>query len=150
MTLTAMIGALVALLPPFPPRPEPEQPSLDSEIERLTRENWRLARSHARLVDHIERLEREILTEQHICNHWKEEAERLARQSREARETRLSQEALALYQRPPNMRGQELLQAQQALQGQQRRQAFCNCVPSRSQVWGAADAAAEHLARPRP
>ena len=93
-----MIGALVALLAPFPPKPEPEQPSLDSEIERLTRENWRIARSHARLVDHIESLEREILTERHICKHWKEEAERLARQSREERERRQTHQSQTQWQ----------------------------------------------------
>jgi hypothetical protein len=184
------IGALVALLP----RPKRafdriernldklgalgEQ--LDSEIARLTEENKQLRRSHARLVDHIETLEREILLEQHICAHWKEEAERLARQSREAREAREQQarlalqahlQALALEQQAPmaqrqnplptpswaEMNGRNAMayaQAQSAQQqnlalaqqhqlamnqvNQQQAFGFCNCVPSRAQVWGAA------------
>jgi hypothetical protein len=90
------------------------------EVERLTR-------SHARLVDHIETLEREILLEQHICAHWKEEAERLARASREAREgqqafQRVQQAQQNAYANPQGLQG--------AYEG------FCNCVPSRAQVWG--------------
>jgi hypothetical protein len=81
--MTAIVGALLALLP----RPEkPVQIPIDSEIERLRQENAQIARSHARLVDHIERLEREILTEQHLCTHWRETAQRIAKQSREERE----------------------------------------------------------------
>jgi predicted RNase H-like nuclease (RuvC/YqgF family) len=126
------------------------------EVERLTR-------SHARLVDHIETLEREILVEQHICRHWKEEAERLARASREAREERdrralqtqlqmlQSQAAqqqlglqqnqqLAAYADPALQTAHEnMLGAQNALAAynQQAYAGFCNCVPSRAQVWGA-------------
>lgn len=99
MTLTAFVGALLALLP----RPErPVQIPVDSEVERLTKENARLRRSQARLVDHIERLEREVLTEQHLCTHWREAAQRIAKQSRENREAhelRLSQEAQELFRR---------------------------------------------------
>jgi hypothetical protein len=172
------IGALVALLP---------RPSLDKadprfiagydaglkdgrlEAKEAQVEAERLTRSHARLVDHIETLEREILLEQHICAHWKEEAERLAKQSREEREQRemrLSQEALDLYLRQsqglqPTPNWAEMnrrsamayAQAQQNLANQQHQLAqyagqaqglqqqayagFCNCVPSRAQVWGA-------------
>jgi hypothetical protein len=140
------------------------QAQADSEIERLRCENERLTRSHARLVDHIETLEREILLEQHICRHWKEEAARLARQSREERERREAQAQQALQQQSQNplptprwaeMNGRSAMayaQAQQNLGNQQAQLAqyagqaqglqgafdgFCNCVPSRAQVWGA-------------
>jgi hypothetical protein len=142
------------------------QAQADSEIERLRTENERLTRSHARLVDHIETLEREILLEQHISTHWKEEAERLAKHSIASRLRAEAQEQAALmrqYQglqpmRPADGR-QALAQAQtnaalaqqhqlaamgqaQNLQAQYAGlqgayQGFCNCVPSRAQVWGA-------------
>ena len=145
MTLTAFVGALLALLP----RPEKPVPiPVESEVERLTKENDRLERSHARLVDHIERLERELLLEQHLCTHWREAAQRIAKQSREereARELRLSQEALALYQHQTQQNAQAQAQlgmqqcamqnAQAALGMQNVFGGFCNCVPSRSQVW---------------
>jgi hypothetical protein len=138
------------------------QAQADSEIERLRCENERLTRSHARLVDHIETLEREILLEQHICAHWKEEAERLARQSREEREARdrraLQTQLLMLQSQAAQQNAANPLASQQAQQNialaQQAQPAdyanqaqglqwrgdydgFCNCVPSRAQVWGA-------------
>jgi hypothetical protein len=169
------IGALVALLP---------RPTLDKADARFIAgydaglkdgrreakdaqvEVERLTRSHARLVDHIETLEREILLEQHISTHWKEEAERLAKHSIASRLRAEAQEQAALmrqYQglqpmRPADGR-QALAQAQtnaalaqqhqlaamgqaQNLQAQYAGlqgayQGFCNCVPSRAQVWGA-------------
>ena len=141
MSMTAIIGALVALLPQAPPKP-----ALESEIARLRLENKNLARSHARLVDHIEALEREILAERHISIHWKAEAGRLARQSREAREARERREqingrnALAFAQFAQQnalLAQQQSIQAQQNIQAQQQFQdgSFCNCVPSRAQVW---------------
>ena len=139
--MTAIIGALVALLPQAPPKP-----TLESEIARLRLENKNLARSHARLVDHIEALEREILAERHVSIHWKAEAGRLARQSREAREARERREqingrnALAFAQFAQQnalLAQQQSIQAQQNIQAQQQFQdgSFCNCVPSRAQVW---------------
>ena len=139
--MTAIIGALVALLPQAQPKP-----TLESEIARLRLENMNLARSHARLVDHIEALEREILAERHISIHWKAEAGRLARQSREAREARERREqingrnalAFAQYaQQNALLAQQQSIQAQQNIQAQQQFQdgSFCNCVPSRAQVW---------------
>ena len=141
MSMTAIIGALVALLPQAPPKP-----TLESEIARLRLENKNLARSHARLVDHIEALEREILAERHVSIHWKAEAGRLARQSREAREARERREqingrnALAFAQFAQQnalLAQQQSIQAQQNIQAQQQFQdgSFCNCVPSRAQVW---------------
>jgi predicted RNase H-like nuclease (RuvC/YqgF family) len=163
------IGALVALLP---------RPTLDKadarfiagydaglkdgrrETKEAEVEVKRLTRSHARLVDHIETLEREILLEQHICAHWKEEAERLARASREARDERqrrslqtqlLMQQSQALARQyqglqplPDNPLASQ--QAQQSIALAQQLADFtsskafsgvCNCVPSRAQVWGA-------------
>jgi hypothetical protein len=155
------IGALVALLP----RPvKPVQIPVESEVERLKQVIDGLNRSHARLLDHIETLEREFLLEQHICAHWKEEAERLAYHSRAERERRerdhLAAQALQQNPLPPpnwaemNRRSaMAYAQAQQNLANQQAQLAqyagqaqglqgayegFCNCVPSRAQVWGAA------------
>jgi hypothetical protein len=163
------IGALVALLPPALLHPKGDKPKsvqipVESEVERLRTENARLTRSHARLVDHIETLEREILLEQHICAHWKEEAERLAKHaiaSRLRAETQEQQALMARYQDwqplPANpLAGPQQNLANYANQAQTQQQAyagFCNCVPSRAQVWGEqaqADAAAERLARLRP
>ena len=137
MSMTAIIGALVALLPQAQPKP-----TLESEIARLRLENKNLARSHARLVDHIEALEREILAERHISTHWKAEAGRLAIQSREAREERERREqingrnALAFAQyAQQNFLAQQSIQAQQNAQQQFQDGRFCNCVPSRAEVW---------------
>jgi hypothetical protein len=177
------IGALVALLP---------RPSLDKADARFIAgydaglkdgrreakdaevEVERLTRSHARLLDHIETLEREFLIEQHISTHWRAEAERLAKHSVALRQRGEAQEQQALMMRqyqglqpmPPADGRQALAQAQQnaalgqqfAAMGQAQTQqqaygGFCNCVPSRAQVWGEqaqADAAAERLARLRP
>jgi hypothetical protein len=155
------------------------QAQADSEVERLRTEVERLTRSHARLLDHIETLEREFLIEQHISTHWKAEAERLAKHSVALRQRAEAQEQQALMMRQyqglqPTPRWAEMngrsamayAQAQQNLANQQQFAAmgqaqtqqqafggFCNCVPSRAQVWGKqaqADAAAERLARLRP
>ena len=161
MTLTAIVGALLALLP----RPErPVQIPVVDEVARLTEENKQLKRSRRQLFDHIHLLEREILTEQHLCTHWRETAQRLAKQSRENREAaekarealadytrrdlRLSQEALALYQQQQNRALLQAQGAQQQMQAAQAQQAqlayagmqnafggYCNCVPGRSQVF---------------
>ena len=137
MTLTAIIGALVALLP-RPERPVPIP--VESEVERLTKENARLQRSQARLVDHIERLEREILLEQHLTTHWREAAQRLAKQSRENRERfereRPSPGEIAQYlaQMQRTQAQQQLAYAQQnAMQAQQAQLA----AYAGAQVWHA-------------
>lgn len=154
------IGALVALLPATR-RPDKTHPlfvaGYDAGLKDGRLEARDDARSAARLVDHIETLEREILIEQHLCQHWKAEAERLAKQSREAREQeRLEQQRRAMQtvgfiQAQAQL--QHLAQSQQnaaqqaqAFYWQEHRQfaaqqrgfdGFCNCVPSRAQVWGA-------------
>jgi hypothetical protein len=177
------IGALAPLLPPALLHPKGDRKPyvsddpliafnvrLETEVSRLKRENDRLTRSTARLVDHIEALERELLIEQHISTHWKAEAERQARQSREAREAREARQHAqaqglqawnggapgAQAQMNAAMAQQQQL-ADYANQAQGLQQnaygGFCNCVPSRAQVWGEqaqADAAAERLARLRP
>lgn len=158
MSMTAIIGALVALLPQAPPKP-----TLESEIARLRLENMNLARSHARLVDHIEALEREILAEQHISTHWEAEAARLARQSREAREARERREqingrnalAFAQFAQQNAILAQQSIQAQQNAQQQFQDGSFCNCVPSRAQVWTEEQrrnlaAVGDRIARNRP
>ena len=159
------IGALVALLP---------RPTLDKadarfiagydaglkdgrrEAKEAEVEVERQTRSHARLVDHIETLEREILLEQHICRHWKEEAERLAKHAIASRLRAEAQEQQALQVARPQYHQAALLQsqaAQQQMQAQQYAQlayanpqglqgafeGFCNCVPSRAQVWARED-----------
>lgn len=172
------IGALVALLPAV--RPDKSHPlfvaGYDAGLKdgRLDARDEKLARSQARLVDHIETLEREILIEQHLCQHWKEEAERLSKHAREQREAReaaerdrdrwrdfanaiphsqalqqmaQSQQNVAMAQQPQlaaqaqynsaqNPQAQLAYQNPQGLQ-QQAFGGFCNCVPSRAQVWGA-------------
>jgi hypothetical protein len=158
LTLTAFVGALVALLP----RPErPVQIPVESEVERLTKENARLQRSQARLVDHIERLEREILLEQHLTTHWRETAQRIVKQAREAREAFdrereqlqrvgplwLPEQNLALLQAQGELAQMQAAQQAQCAQAQAQQnqnfrwrgdyEGFCNCVPSRSQVWEA-------------
>lgn len=158
MSMTAIIGALVALLPQAPPKP-----TLESEIARLRLENKNLARSHARLVDHIEALEREILAERHISIHWKAEAGRLAIQSREAREARERREqingrnalAFAQFAQQNAILAQQSIQAQQNAQQQFQDGSFCNCVPSRAQVWTEEQrrnlaAVGDRIARNRP
>ena len=188
------IGALAPLLPPALLHPKGDRKPyvsddpmiafnvrLETEVSRLKRENDRLTRSTARLVDHIETLEREILIEQHISSHWKAEAERQARQSREAREQgellRATPELDAQYRAQQQLASQQMqaqaqaqqAQAQQAFYQQQNLanqqaglaqyaglqgafEGFCNCVPSRAQVWGAEqrDFPGERIARHRP
>jgi gas vesicle protein len=169
LTLTAFVGALVALLP----RPEkPTQIAVVDEIDRLTQENKQLARSRRQLFEHIHMLEREILTEQHLCTHWRETAQRLAQQSRENREAaEKAGDALADYTRRRELRLSQEAQAQANMQAAMQAQhyaamvpsdlgwaqlgmqnaaqpaqyaglqnafgGFCNCVPSRAQVWAA-------------
>ena len=142
MTLTAIVGALMALV---------ASPK-------------RLERSQARLVDRIERLERELALAQAVLEHWRDEAARLARVSRDYRAdrdrwrdfaNRAPQQAQQAMLQAQAQQGQQLALAQgQQAQGQQLAynglppgagamqqmqtfEGFCNCVPSRAQVWGA-------------
>ena len=173
MTLTAIIGALVALLPPALLQPKDK----DSEAEKL-------ARANARLIDHIQSLERELLTERHLtqtrieeietlnrdlavqrdlARHWRGETMRVAERARENRDAaEKAQTALARHVRSNPYDGRQALAwaQQNALQNAQTQIAqlnqltqlnqlnqltqqaqqgafdgFCNCVPSRAQVW---------------
>jgi len=148
MTLTAIIGALAALAPPAILRPK-----TDREIERL-RELVRLERALASA-------ERDLSIQKSLTEHWKEEAKRIAIQTRELREEvdRLREErdnrdlqrqyaflqqqsqsqALANHSAWAQAQQAQLAQqaqAQQAL-GFRWEEGFCNCVPGRSQVWAA-------------
>ena len=118
MTLTALVGALMALVPAVPkPQPKPDH---ELEIERLKR-------TVETLEYELESVTRELANERLISTHWIGEASRIARQAREEREQRQAREPLALY-----AKYNALVQQHAGAFG------FCNCVPSRSQVWGAA------------
>ena len=129
MTLTALVGALVALVA----RPkEPQRTKDQEEIELLKR--W-----HARLIDRIETLEleneglsRELAAERNLSTHWIGEASRFAREARQQRERLDSFYAHQQYQQAAACQ----LQAQGQLQQNALHGHFCNCVPSRGQVFG--------------
>ena len=160
MTLTAIVGALMALVPGAARRTmDKTHPRFiagydagvkDGRLQARDEnvEIGRLAWSHARLADHIKTLEREILIEQHLCAHWKEAAQRWAREAREERERQqkaaLQHQAAnllqAALQQQAQAQAQALAQQQAANPLAQQHQAyagFCNCVPARSQLWGA-------------
>lgn len=144
MTMTAIIGALVALVPPAILRPK-----TDREIERL-RELVRLERALASA-------ERDLSLQKSLTEHWKEEAKRIATQTRELREEvdRLredrdnrdlqAQYAFLRQSQSQALANQNAWAAQQAqalgsrqLQWEEGRWGgYCNCVPGRSQVWAA-------------
>jgi predicted RNase H-like nuclease (RuvC/YqgF family) len=143
MTLTALAGALVALVA----RPkEPQRTKDQEEIERLKR-------SHAQLIGRIETLEldneglgRELAAERRLLTHWIGEASRFAREAREQRERQ--QSSMSLYAQYHDALRREMIglaQSQQGMyqalaQSQQGQQVafggFCNCVPSRHQMFG--------------
>ena len=114
------IGALLALVA----RPKPPADPRDIEIERL---------------------ERELLLERQLCAHWRQTAQAIARQSREAREAQIGwQEHAAQTQQAQYALAQQAqYQAQAGLQQNQYAaqqngfEGLCNCVPSRAQMWGA-------------
>ena len=86
-----------------------------------------------------------------LVAHWRETAERIARQSREAREAQIgwqqhdalvqqaqAQQAFALQAQYQQQLGQQLGQcAAQQNMPQGAFEGLCNCVPSRAQMWGA-------------
>ena len=147
MTLTAIVGALVALV---------AQPSKRGEQKEVDR----LRRSQAQLIDRVETLERdnqslqrELANERNLSTHWIAEAARIARQARQERE-----QLMRLYSPQQQLLAQGAQQAQQqtlqqalaqqqhnhqlAQQGMQQFAAqqqgvfgFCNCVPSRHQMF---------------
>ena len=124
------IGALVALLPPALLKPKEEK---DVKLERLER------RVETLEID-CESLERELAAERRLTEHWRGEAIRIAHEAREEREARRGSQAQQQQQA-------QAFQAQafqtiaqqhpQALALAQQFDAFCNCVPSRGQVFDA-------------
>lgn len=154
MTLTAIVGALLALVA----RPELRE---QKEVDRLRRSN-------AQLIDRVETLERdneslsrELANERNLSTHWIAEASRIARQAREDREQLMrlyspqqqilgqgAQQALqqalqqraqqnALLQQNYQLAQQQQQALQQQLAAQQQSVGFCNCVPSRHQMFDA-------------
>jgi hypothetical protein len=114
MTLTALVGALLALVPAAPkPKPKPKH---ELEIERLSRRVETLEYD-------LESAGRELAAERLISTHWIGEASRIAKQAREERERRDGSRHAALY-------AQHDAQQAQAF-------GFCNCVPSRTQMFDA-------------
>jgi hypothetical protein len=119
-----------------------------------------LVRSRAQLVDHIELLERELSLERQMSAHWLAEAQRLIRDNRDWRAYQPQQDprqalAQADAQAQALTRYAQMQQAQQTMalalaQAQQNAQqdgSFCNCVPSRAQVWGASQGLVQQLNR---
>ena len=140
MTLTAIVGALVALVA----RPtEPQRTRDQDEIERLKR-------AQRKLLDRIETLEldnqgliRELAAERNLLTHWIGEAARFARDAREERELRRGPQQYSpnhlqgqLYS-PDAQQAQQAARAADAVQPCRAFAGHCNCVPSRAQMLGA-------------
>ena len=153
MTLTALVGALVALVPAVP-KPQPK-PKHELEIERLNRRVETLEYE-------LESVTRELAAERQLSTHWIGEASRIAKQAREEREERDRAKRLQLmrevrsgtqanYASAQQAQAQQLAQqnllAQYADPQQAQAFGFCNCVPSRSQVWGAGNDLVQQLNR---
>ena len=141
MTLTALVGALVALVPAVPkPKPKPKH---ELEIERLQR-------AVETLEYELESVTRELANERMLSTHWIGEASRIAKQARVEREhfeALLQRErAMRAYQ-PQQAQGQQLAQYNALANQQAQAWAVCNCVPSRSQVWGAGNDLVQQLNR---
>ena len=131
------IGALVALMPPALLRKPKDEPEV--EIARLKRE--------------IEDLERGLAAERNLSRHWMDEAYAIARNAREERDRRDLQimrqyqpqqhQALQQAQRAQAQAMQNVQYQQQQLANQQLGSqagvfdGFCNCVPSRHQMFDA-------------
>ena len=173
MTLTAIVGALVALIPAFHPKGDrvKEAPVDDKTHPRF------IAGYDAGLNDgrlERENLNRDLAIQRALVDHWKGQARILAQALRREREQRAYQpqqdphqaladaqanaQALALYSQMqqsqalqqyaqaqaqhyasmvPSPLGQGQLGQQFGLQQHGGFEGFCNCVPSRAQVWGA-------------
>jgi hypothetical protein len=142
MTLTALVGALVALVAR---PPEPQRTKDQEEIARLKR------RVETLEVE-VESLERELAAERNLLTHWIGEASRFAREAREQRERLIRQNyqpQQQLLAQDPQVALNQALQARAAQQHayaqcnnarNQQQQAFagfCNCVPSRGQMFDA-------------
>jgi phage shock protein A len=162
MSLTGtLIGALVALVPALAARRDKTDRTAiddkthprfiagyDAGLKDGRRAVEPLHRSRAQLIGHIELLERELAAERQMSAHWLAEAQRLIRENRRQEAAVLAPQ-MALYQQQAACSQQAQTQMQQHQQHQQNLAAlgqqqlafaqnqFCNCVPSRAQVWGA-------------
>ena len=143
------IGALVALAPARR-SPDDKNRDLALKVADLSEKFAALTRSRLELVNHIELIERQLDAERALANHWRGEAQRLARENRERREEvdaqflqRQYNQAMAQSQ-SLQQHGQRNALAQQ-LGVQPAFEGFCNCVPSRAQVWGAHGGLVEQL-----
>ena len=131
------VAALVALMPPALLRKPKDEPEV--EIARLKRE--------------IEDLERGLAAERNLSRHWMDEAYAIARNAREERDRRDLQ-IMRQYQPQQHHALQHQAQQAQAMQNVQYQQqqlanqqqlgsqagvfdGFCNCVPSRHQMFDA-------------
>ena len=140
MTLTAIVGALMALVPRAKPTADTRD-KRDIEIERLKR-------SQRKLLDRIETLEldnqgleRELAAERNLLTHWIGEAARFARDARELRRGQYAGLQQAHYaqqaQLGAELLGEQPLQAYAQYNQQLGAAGHCNCVPSRGQMFDA-------------
>jgi len=118
--IASAVGALLALPPAARPKP-----TRDQRIEELRRQ--------------LDDAYRELDLERDLTAHWREQARLMAvqlRQQREARERVREQQHALNAQSQAQMLG-PLAQYQNAAYGP-----FCNCVPSRAQMFAAEQALA--------
>ena len=133
MTLTALVGALVALV--ARPKDEP-----DVEASRLRRQIQKLERELETFRVDYDALGRELTAERNLLTHWIGEASRFAREAREARERADLLRAIAngtqRYQPQQQLLAQcNNAQNQQQMMWRENYEGFCNCVPSRTQMF---------------
>jgi hypothetical protein len=154
----SFVGALIALAARVADRIEKRDKREEARDLRPMVEA--LAHSRAQLIDHIELLERELATERHMSAHWLGEAQRLIRERRQQEAVlanadlnrAMAQQNMALYQQQALAQQSQQAQFTNALAQAQNQQAFanehwCNCVPSRAQVWGASHGLVNQLNR---
>ena len=134
MTLTAIVGALVALLPAV-------KRALDKTDPRFVA-GYDAGLNDGRLE--AENLERDLSIQRQLVDHWQGQARILAQALRREREGRAHeaprQMAYAQWQSSQAAARDQQFAIQQQYGAQQNGLAFeglCNCVPSRAQVWGA-------------
>ena len=156
MSLTTIIGALVALLPPALLHTTKSKSNLSREPKH------ELEVENARLKREIAVLDRALATQTSLKVHWRDEAKRRAWEARQERELRRNPlpvptwaemqgrmqaqaqlQALAQHANQSQQAQQNAQLAQQTYNGvppgtqthQSAYQGLCNCVPSRAQVW---------------
>lgn len=147
MTLTAIVGAFLAVI--ARPRPDKSDPLFTAGYDAGLKDGRREVEDLERDINY---LSRELDIQLTMVVHWKEQAQLMARLGREEREAREAQrnathalQAQAQLQQAYQQLAQHAQQQQAAYNGlppgaQAQQNAFsfgdfCNCVPSRSQVW---------------